>query len=256
MSWAPTKPPHSAAACRTATLRSQPRSSARNVAVPAIGRAGGRAFPIGVPQVPYRNSRDGMWQWIDIWNCLYRDRIIFLYQAIDEELGNQLVATMLYLDSENNKDISLYINGTGGQVVPILSMHDTMRHIKSDVATVGFGGCMGMMGFVLAMGQKGKVRHCERARAKKAACFAADSFTYQFGPHLYRQDPAFPIPALAEMVKCLNAALLPAKHARDASPPLRIGARPGLGYPQGVSGAPPPEGLHHCAPGSSDWQRL
>jgi len=115
-----------------------------------------RAPPDPSPQVPYRNQRDGMWQWIDIWNCLYRDRIIFLYQAVDEELGNQLVATMLYLDSENKKDISLYVNGTGGEVVPILAMHDTMRHIKSDVSTVGFGGCMGMMGFVLAMGAQGK----------------------------------------------------------------------------------------------------
>lgn len=29
-----------------------------------------------------------------------------------------------------------------------------MRHIKSDVVTVGFGGCMGMSGFLLAVGKK------------------------------------------------------------------------------------------------------
>lgn len=33
-----------------------------------------------------------------------------------------------------------------------------MRHIKSDVGTVGFGGCMGMSGFLLAVGKK--VGHC------------------------------------------------------------------------------------------------
>lgn len=46
----------------------------------------------------------------------YRERIVFLGKAIDEETGNQLVATMLYLDSENKKDLNLYINCSGGDV--------------------------------------------------------------------------------------------------------------------------------------------
>ena len=115
-----------------------------------------RMMPIGVPRVPYRTPKEGSWQWVDIWNCLYRERIIFLSKAVDEELGNQLVATMLYLDSENKKDINIYINCSGGEVVPCLAIHDTMRHINSDVGTVGFGGCMGMSGFLLAVGAKGK----------------------------------------------------------------------------------------------------
>lgn len=113
-------------------------------------------MPIGVPRVPYRTPKEGGWQWVDIWNCLYRERIIFLGKAIDEETGNQLVATMLYLDSENKKDLNLYINCSGGDVVPCLALHDTMRHVGSDVVTVGFGGCMGMSGFLLAVGKKGK----------------------------------------------------------------------------------------------------
>ena len=40
------------------------------------------------------------------------------------------------------------------QVVPCLAMFDTMKHIGSDVATVGFGACMGMSGFLLAVGKK------------------------------------------------------------------------------------------------------
>eukprot|EP00193_Tetraselmis_chui_P002850 CAMPEP_0177769586 /NCGR_PEP_ID=MMETSP0491_2-20121128/10410_1 /TAXON_ID=63592 /ORGANISM="Tetraselmis chuii, Strain PLY429" /LENGTH=270 /DNA_ID=CAMNT_0019286623 /DNA_START=128 /DNA_END=940 /DNA_ORIENTATION=+ len=115
-----------------------------------------RMMPIGVPRVPYRSQKEGGWQWVDIWNCLYRERIIFLTKPLDEELGNQLVGTMLYLDSENKKDMQLYINCAGGEVVPSLALHDTMRHIGSDVATVGFGGAMGMSGFLLAVGNKGK----------------------------------------------------------------------------------------------------
>ncbi|KAL6766793.1 CLPR2A [Auxenochlorella protothecoides x Auxenochlorella symbiontica] len=111
---------------------------------------------IGVPRVPYRVPKQNQWLWVDIWNCLYRERIIFLSKAVDDELGNQLVATMLYLDSENKKDLNLYINCSGGEVMPCLALADTMRHIKSDVGTVGFGGAMGMPGFLLAVGKKGK----------------------------------------------------------------------------------------------------
>lgn len=131
-------------------------ASARSAAAGGATRQVTRMMPIGVPRVPYRTPKEGTWQWVDIWNCLYRERIIFLSKPVDEELGNQLVATMLYLDSENKKDMNLYINCSGGEVVPSLAIHDTMRHIKSDVGTVGFGGCMGMSGFLLAVGKKGK----------------------------------------------------------------------------------------------------
>lgn len=113
-------------------------------------------MPIGVPRVPYRSREAGGWQWVDIWNCLYRERIIFLGQAVDEELGNQLVGTILYLDSENHKDMRLYINTFGGDLTPSLAIYDTMKYVKSQFATVGFGACMGMPGFLLAVGEKGK----------------------------------------------------------------------------------------------------
>lgn len=113
-------------------------------------------MPIGVPRVPYRTPNENSWQWVDIWNCLYRERIIFIGQAINEELGNQLVGTMLFLDSVNQKDVSLYINSLGGDVVPTLAIHDTMKHMRSAVGTVGFGGAQAMAGFLLAVGHKGK----------------------------------------------------------------------------------------------------
>lgn len=49
----------------------------------------------------------------------YRDRVIFIGQHIDEEFSNQVLATMLYLDSvESSKKLYLYINGPGGDVSP------------------------------------------------------------------------------------------------------------------------------------------
>jgi ATP-dependent Clp protease protease subunit len=113
-------------------------------------------MPIGVPRVPYRTPSENSWQWVDIWNCLYRERIIFVSSAINEELGNQLIGTMLFLDSVNVKDVNLYINSLGGDIVPTLALHDTMKHMRSDVGTVAFGGAQAMAGFLLAVGKKGK----------------------------------------------------------------------------------------------------
>ena len=55
-------------------------------------------MPIGVPKVPYRMPGETYTQWIDIYNRLYRERIIFLGRDIDDEIANQITAVMLYLD--------------------------------------------------------------------------------------------------------------------------------------------------------------
>ena len=47
----------------------------------------------------------------------FRERIIFIGQYIDEEFGNQILATMLYLDSiDSNKNMYMYLNSPGGDV--------------------------------------------------------------------------------------------------------------------------------------------
>jgi ATP-dependent protease ClpP protease subunit len=54
---------------------------------------------------------------IQIVHVQYRERIIFIGDSIDEEFSNQVLASMLYLDSvDNTKKILLYINGPGGDV--------------------------------------------------------------------------------------------------------------------------------------------
>ena len=47
-------------------------------------------MPIGVPKVPYRLPGEETAQWVDLYNRLYRDRILFLCQDLDDELANQL----------------------------------------------------------------------------------------------------------------------------------------------------------------------
>ncbi|GAB4340818.1 MAG: ATP-dependent Clp protease proteolytic subunit [Cyanobacteria bacterium] len=114
-------------------------------------------MPIGIPQVPYRLPGSQYTQWISIYNRLYQERIIFLGKEVDDEIANEIVAVMLYLDSEDNsKDIVLYINSPGGSVTAGMAIYDTMQHIKSDVVTICVGLAASMGAFLLAAGAKGK----------------------------------------------------------------------------------------------------
>jgi len=114
-------------------------------------------MPIGIPKVPYKMPGDSYTQWIDIYNRLYRERIIFLGKEVDDEIANQIVAVMLYLDSEDStKDIRLYINSPGGSVTASSAIFNTMQHIKSDVTTICVGLAASMGSFLLMAGTKGK----------------------------------------------------------------------------------------------------
>jgi ATP-dependent Clp protease protease subunit len=96
-------------------------------------------------------------EWINIYDRLYRERIIFLGEDVDDELANQIIAVMLYLDSEDpGKDIYLYINSPGGVVTSGMAIYDTMQHIKSEVVTICVGLAASMGSFLLTAGAKGK----------------------------------------------------------------------------------------------------
>ncbi|CAK7355754.1 unnamed protein product [Dovyalis caffra] len=115
-----------------------------------------KMMPIGTPKVPYRTPGEGTWQWVDIWNALYRERILFIGQNIDEEFSNQILATMLYLDTiDDSKRMYLYINGPGGDLTPSLAIYDTMQSLKSPVGTHCVGFAYNLAGFLLAAGEKG-----------------------------------------------------------------------------------------------------
>ncbi|XAR66126.1 Endopeptidase Clp [Bertholletia excelsa] len=121
---------------------------------PARPRVG--MMPIGTPRVPYRAPGEGTWQWVDLWNALYRERVIFIGQHIDEEFSNQILATMLYLDSiDDSKKLYMYINGPGGDITPTMSIYDTMQSLKSPVGTHCVGYAYNLAGFLLVAGEKG-----------------------------------------------------------------------------------------------------
>lgn len=92
----------------------------------------------------------------DLYSRLLNDRIIFLSGEITDVTANIIISELLYLDSINHKDISLYINSPGGSVSAGLAIYDTMNLIKSDVSTVVVGMAASMASFLLAAGSKGK----------------------------------------------------------------------------------------------------
>ncbi|MEB3224750.1 MAG: ATP-dependent Clp protease proteolytic subunit [Synechococcus sp.] len=114
-------------------------------------------MPIGVPKVPYQMPGQPYSDWINIYDRLYRERIIFLGRGVNDALANQIIAIMLYLDSEDpSKPIYLYINSPGGSVTAGLAIYDTMKHIKSEVVTICVGLAASMGAFLLSAGTKGK----------------------------------------------------------------------------------------------------
>jgi ATP-dependent Clp protease protease subunit len=114
-------------------------------------------MPIGIPKVPYRMPGSSYEQWINIYDRLFRERIIFMAEEVDDAMANAIVAYMLYLDSDDQtKPIYLYINSPGGSVTAGMAIYDTMQHIKSEVVTICVGLAASMGAFLLTAGTKGK----------------------------------------------------------------------------------------------------
>lgn len=92
----------------------------------------------------------------DIYSRLLKERIIFLGNIVDDQVANTIIAQMLFLDSQDTKDIKLYINSPGGSVTAGLAIYDTMQYVKSNVTTICVGLAGSMAAVLLAAGAKGK----------------------------------------------------------------------------------------------------
>lgn len=92
----------------------------------------------------------------DIFSRLLKERIIFISGEINDNLSNSVIAELLYLDSINHNDISLYINSPGGVITSGMAIYDTINFIESDVSTICVGMAASMAAFLLSCGAKGK----------------------------------------------------------------------------------------------------
>lgn len=93
----------------------------------------------------------------DIYSRLLRDRIIFLGGPIDGGVANSIIAQLLFLDSQTDKeDIKIYINSPGGEVTAALAIYDTIQYVKSDVSTICVGIAASAAAILLSAGKRGK----------------------------------------------------------------------------------------------------
>lgn len=93
----------------------------------------------------------------DIYSRLLKDRVVFIGGAINDEVANLIIAQILFLQSEDEKDdIRLYINSPGGAVTAALAIYDTMQHVKPDIETICVGQAASAAAVLLSAGEKGK----------------------------------------------------------------------------------------------------
>ena len=92
----------------------------------------------------------------DIYSRLLKDRIVMLDTDVNEHSSSLIVAQLLFLESQGNEDIQMFINSPGGSVTAGLAIYDTMQFIKPDVQTIVIGQACSMGSFLAQAGAKGK----------------------------------------------------------------------------------------------------
>ena len=92
----------------------------------------------------------------DVFFKLLKDRTIFLYEDIDKEVSARIVASLLYLDSQNKKEIKLIINSSGGESESFFAIYDAMNYVASPIKTICIGEASSSAAELLAGGTPGR----------------------------------------------------------------------------------------------------
>lgn len=93
----------------------------------------------------------------DIYSRLLKERIIFLTDAIDDQVANVIIAQLLFLEAEDSeRECYMYINSPGGAVTAGMAIYDTMQYLKTKVSTICLGQAASMGALLLAAGEPGR----------------------------------------------------------------------------------------------------
>ena len=102
---------------------------------------------------------------LDPYTKLFEERIIFVGQAIDDTVANDVMAQLLTLESmDPDRDIMMYINSPGGSFTALTAIYDTMQFVRPDVMTICLGQAASAAAVLLAGGAKGKRMALDNAR--------------------------------------------------------------------------------------------
>jgi len=92
----------------------------------------------------------------DIYSRLLKDRVILLEGEVHDQMANLIVAQLLFLESEDTTNISMYINSPGGSVTAGMAIYDAMQFIKPDIHTIVMGQACSMGSLLAQAGSPGK----------------------------------------------------------------------------------------------------
>ncbi|MFL1695830.1 ATP-dependent Clp protease proteolytic subunit [Weissella kandleri] len=93
----------------------------------------------------------------DIYSRLLIDRIIMLTGEINSAMAATIKAQLLFLDAQDpDKDIYMYIDSPGGEVLAGMSIYDTMNFVHADVQTIVVGLAASMASILASSGARGK----------------------------------------------------------------------------------------------------
>jgi ATP-dependent Clp protease protease subunit len=94
---------------------------------------------------------------LDPYTKLFEERIIFLGQAIDDTVANDIMAQLITLESmDPDRDIQIYINSPGGSFTALTAIYDTMQFVMPDIQTICMGQAASAAAVILAAGTPGK----------------------------------------------------------------------------------------------------
>lgn len=92
---------------------------------------------------------------IKIEDELLSRREIFLTEEVNAETSNELIKQLMYLERQDSgKEITLYINSPGGEVISGLAVYDLISLMKSPVRTVCTGTAASMAAILFLAGKK------------------------------------------------------------------------------------------------------
>ena len=91
------------------------------------------------------------------YNKLFEERIVFLGVQVDDASANDVMAQLLFLESDDpDREIQMYINSPGGSFTARMAIYDTIQYVRPDVRTVCLGQAASAAAVLLAAGTKGK----------------------------------------------------------------------------------------------------
>lgn len=93
---------------------------------------------------------------LDIFSRMMMERQIFFGTDVNTETANICVSQLLYLDSIDSSDITIYVNSPGGSIYDGNSILDAMDFVKSEIRTINTGLAASFGSLILMNGTRGK----------------------------------------------------------------------------------------------------